>query len=164
MSRGLQVLMFIVFVGASFAAGAIGARFTAPATAPGGWYAALPKPSWTPPAWVFAPVWSTLYLLMGIAAWLVWRRAGGFRAAAAPLALFTMQLILNAGWSILFFGLRQVGFALVEILWLWLAILAALLAFWRVSPSAGALLLPYLLWVTYAATLNWGFWRIVRAE
>jgi benzodiazapine receptor len=159
MSRGRQIVMFLVFVLASFAAGGIGAVYSIPAVADGGWYETLPQPSWTPPNWVFGPVWNTLYALMGIAAWLVWRKAGGIRTAAVPLALFAIQLLLNAAWSAIFFGLHQVGFALVEITLLWLAILLTLISFWRVSALAGALLIPYLVWVSYALTLNWGIWR-----
>jgi benzodiazapine receptor len=152
------ILALILFIFASFAAGAIGSLFTAPAVQPGGWYGTLPKPPWTPPSWVFGPAWSTLYLLMGIAAWLVWRARGHARIAA-PMALFTIQLILNAAWSIVFFGQRQVGFSMVIIVLLWLAILLTLISFWRVNRVAGWLLVPYLAWVSYASTLNWGIWR-----
>lgn len=123
-----------------------------------GWYAALVKPSWTPPSWVFGPVWTTLYVLMGVAAWLVWRRFG-FAGAAVPLALFLTQLALNAAWSPLFFGLKMLGAAFADIILLWLAIAATLIAFWRVVPAAGWLLVPYLAWVTYATALNWAIWR-----
>lgn len=127
---------------------AFGAQF-----APGAWYASLAKPAWTPPPWVFAPVWSTLYTLMAVAAWLVWLRVG-IRSWA--LALFGAQLLLNALWSWLFFGLQRPVFGLVNLLVLLLLLAATTIAFFRVRPSAGWLLVPYLLWSGYAFTLNAG--------
>jgi tryptophan-rich sensory protein len=126
---------------------------------PGAWHAELVKPAWNPPNAVFAPVWILLYVLMGTAAWLVWRRADtpGRRTA---LALFLVQLALNGAWSWLFFGRHAIGAALVEILVLWLAILATLLAFRRISPAAAALLAPYLAWVTFASALTFAIWRL----
>lgn len=158
MRKDFSILTLILFILASFAAGAIGSLFTTPAVQPGGWYGTLPKPPWTPPSWVFGPVWSTLYLLMGIAAWRVWRERARVRVNV-PMALFTMQLLLNAAWSIVFFGQRQVGFAVVVIALLWLVILLTLVSFWRIHRVAGALLLPYLLWVSYASALNVAIWR-----
>ncbi|HEX8746647.1 MAG TPA: TspO/MBR family protein [Pyrinomonadaceae bacterium] len=140
-----------------FSAAGIGSLFTDPEI--GGWYARIEKPSWTPPNWVFGPVWSVLYLMMAVAAWLVWKEKG-FAGAAAPLALFGAQLVFNALWSILFFGMHRMGLALLDIILLWSAILATLLSFWRVSPAAGALMIPYLLWVTYASALNYSIWRV----
>ncbi|UCF79478.1 MAG: tryptophan-rich sensory protein [Candidatus Eiseniibacteriota bacterium] len=144
----------ILWLMAAMAAGWVGSRFM-----PGEWYAALAKPAWTPPNSVFAPVWTTLYALMGIAAWLVWRRAG-FAGAAVALGLFIVQLVLNALWSYLFFGLHQPGLAFIDIVVLWLVILATLIAFWRVHPVAGALMLPYLCWVGFATALNLQLWRL----
>jgi len=138
----------------SLAAGWFGSRY-----APGEWYASLVKPPWTPPSAVFAPVWTTLYVMMGVAAWLVWRRAG-FSGAALPLTLFVAQLILNALWSYIFFGRHLPGPAFIEIVALWLVILATLVSFWRVRPLAGALLLPYLFWVGFASGLNLQLWRL----
>jgi benzodiazapine receptor len=126
---------------------------------PGVWYASLVKPALTPPAWVFGPVWTLLYLMMGIAAWLVWRTQG-LTGALGPLGLFLVQLALNALWSYLFFGLKHPGLAFLDIVALWLAILATLVAFWRAYPAAGLLLLPYLLWVSFATYLNFQFWRL----
>lgn len=146
-----------MWVAICFAAAAVGARFTNPEIA--GWYSSIEKPSWTPPNWLFGPVWTTLYLMMAIAAWLVWRR-DGFAGAALPLSLFGLQLLLNALWSILFFGLHRPGAAFVEIVLLWLAILSTALLFWRASAWAALLLLPYLLWVTFAALLNFSIWRL----
>ncbi|MEI6503735.1 MAG: TspO/MBR family protein, partial [Armatimonadota bacterium] len=105
------------------------------------------------------PAWTLLYTLMAIAAWLVLRRAGQ-AAVTVPLLLFGVQLALNLAWSLLFFGARQPGWAMLDIGLLWLGIAATMLTFWRVSPVAGALFVPYLLWVTYASTLNWGIWRM----
>jgi len=133
-----------------FGAAAVGARFR-----PGAWYAALRKPAWNPPDWIFAPVWSVLYVLMAAAAWSVWRQAG----VAPQLGLFLLQLALNAAWTWLFFGLRRPGLALAEIAVLWLAIAATVVAFWSVRPLAGWLLIPYLAWVTFAGALNAALWR-----
>jgi benzodiazapine receptor len=146
---GLSLWIVITFLAAGF-----GAQFQ-----PGEWYAQLVKPSWTPPNWVFAPVWTVLYLLMAIAAWLVWRPQG-FAAARLALILFQVQLGLNALWSWLFFGQQRPGLAVIDITLLWLAILLTLLAFWRRDSFAGLLLLPYLAWVSYAAALNFAIWRL----
>lgn len=123
------------------------------------WYPQLARPSWTPPDWVFAPVWTVLYLIMAVAAWLVWQRAG-WPASRRPLALFLAQLALNTLWSVLFFGLRQPAWAFVENLVLGVAILATTVAFWRRSRVAGLLLVPYLAWVAFAAVLNFEFVRL----
>jgi tryptophan-rich sensory protein len=119
----------------------------------------LVQPALTPPGWVFGPVWTLLYIMMGVAAWLVWRRYG-LAGAFWPLGLFILQLGLNALWSYLFFGLKNPGLAFLDIVALWLAILATLIAFWHYYPPAGQLLLPYLLWVTFAVYLNLQFWRL----
>lgn len=137
-----------------FGAAAFGGLFM-----PGEWYASLKKPSWNPPGWVFGPVWTTLYLMMAVAAWLVWKR-GGFSTQRRALALFLVQLTLNAAWTPLFFGLHRPGLAFAEILLLWLAIAAALAAFRPVSRVAAWLLVPYLAWVSFAAFLNFTLWRL----
>src|SRR5690606_36375657 len=113
----------------------------------------LEKPSFNPPAWVFGPVWTILYLMMAVAAWLVWR-IGGWRPVALALVVFCAQLALNTLWSILFFGLQSPTVAAVEIVVLWLAILATILLFWKHQPVAALLLAPYLAWVSFAAVLN----------
>ncbi|MDX2472165.1 MAG: TspO/MBR family protein [Candidatus Krumholzibacteria bacterium] len=136
------------------AAGGVGSRFM-----PGEWHASLVKPSWNPPNTVFAPVWSTLYILMGIAAWLVWRKVG-FSGGRTVLGLFIAQLVLNSLWSYLFFGLHEPGIAFVEIVILWLVILVVTIGFWRISVPAGTLLLPYLCWVGFASLLNLQLWRL----
>jgi tryptophan-rich sensory protein len=144
----------ILWIGASMAAGGVGSQFM-----PGQWYASLVKPSWNPPSYVFAPVWTTLYILMGIAAWLVWRKVG-FPGAKLALGLFIAQLVLNSLWSYLFFGIHQPGWAFAEIVVLWSVILVVTAGFWRVSLPAGVLLLPYLLWVGFASVLNFHLWQL----
>lgn len=140
----------------SFAAGWIGSRYM-----PGEWYASLAKPSWNPPNTVFAPVWTLLYTLMAVAAWRVWRQAG-FTGAGPALGLFIVQLALNALWTYLFFGLHRPDLAFLDIAVLWLAILGTGILFWRTDPTAGALMLPYLAWVSFAACLNFALWQLNR--
>jgi len=123
---------------------------------PGEWYRSLNKPSWTPPPWVFGPAWTFLYLSMAVAAWGVWRRAGW----SSPLHWWLAQLVLNAVWTPLFFGLRQPGLAFAEIALLWLAVAISTAKFFPVVRWAGALMVPYLLWVTFAAALNFALWRM----
>jgi len=141
-------------------AGFIVITFCAPllsiGSVPGEWYAALIKPEWNPPAWVFGPAWTLLYTLMAVAAWLVWRRVGFSR----PLAFYFVQLVLNAVWTPIFFGAHQLGWALAEIVVLWSAILLTLLSFRCVSPAAGWLFVPYLAWVSFATFLNLTLWRL----
>jgi benzodiazapine receptor len=125
----------------------------------GEWYSRLNKPTWNPPSWVFGPAWTLLYLMMGVAAWLVWRE-GGWRAQRRALVLFLVQLVLNALWTPLFFGLHQPGLAFADIVLLWLTVALTAFVFWQVSRPAGLLLLPYLAWVTFAAVLNFTIWRM----
>ncbi|HSG28374.1 MAG TPA: TspO/MBR family protein [Candidatus Krumholzibacterium sp.] len=154
MSLNRNVPGLLLWLAASMAAGWIGSRFM-----PGEWYDSLIKPEWNPPDAVFAPVWTALYITMGIAAWLVWREKG-FSEATTPLALFIIQLALNALWSYLFFGIHQPMLAFCEIMVLWLMILLTTVTFWKVSVTAGVLLLPYLLWVSFASALNFQLWRL----
>lgn len=126
------------------------------------WYPTLVKPSFNPPSWVFGPVWTMLYLMMGIAAFLVWRKGLETAGVQGALSLFVVQLALNGLWSILFFGLQSPGWALAEIVVLWLAIVATLVAFWRLTAAAGWLLAPYLAWVSFAAVLNGSIWVLNR--
>ena len=151
-SVGLAVWVLICF-----AAAGLGGLVTAPNIP--NWYAQLAKPGWTPPGGVFGPVWTLLYLMMAVAAWLIWRPTG-LAGARLPLALFGVQLAFNSLWSILFFGLHNPGAAFVDIVLLWGAIVATLVAFWRRSRWAGGLLVPYLLWVSFAAALNFAIWRM----
>lgn len=124
-----------------------------------GWYSGLDKPPWTPPSWLFGPVWTVLYLMMAVAAWLVWRE-GGWRKQARALGLFLLQWLLNALWTPLFFGMHRVGLACIEIILLWLVLAATMTSFWRVRKVAGILLVPYLAWVTLATALNFSIWRL----
>lgn len=155
-SRQKQVVGFLAWLLATFVAAAIGAAASLRA---GAFYGQLVRPDWAPPAAIFGPVWTTLYLLMGISAWLVWR-VGGFGAARSALALFLVQLAFNALWTWLFFGWQLGAAAFAEILLLWLLVLATLLAFWRIKPLAGALLIPYLLWVSFATALSYAVWQL----
>ena len=123
------------------------------------WYPTLAKPDFTPDDGVFAPVWLTLYILMALAGWRVWRKEGLARAGGA-LTLFVIQLAFNMLWSIWFFGMQQIGLALIDIVLLWIAIAATIVAFWRIDVFAAVLLLPYLAWVSFAALLNFEIWRL----
>jgi uncharacterized protein YbjT (DUF2867 family)/tryptophan-rich sensory protein len=154
---GRQLANLLFFLVICFGAAGIGAALTAVSVRD--WYQTLSRPAWTPPDWVFGPVWTTLYFLMAIAAWLVWRRTG-WSAGRTALGLFALQLVLNVAWSGLFFTLRSPGFALVDIVLLWAAIAATLWSFGRVSTLAASLFVPYLLWVSYATALNWAIWKM----
>jgi translocator protein len=148
------VLGLIVWLAVCYGAAAVGAQFM-----PGAWYQELAKPAWTPPSWLFAPVWTVLYGMMAVAAWIVWRQQG---VAGAPAALssFVAQLLLNTLWSWLFFGTQRPDLAMLDIMALWIAILLTAGAFWGRSRVAALLLVPYLLWVSFAAALNWSIWRL----
>lgn len=152
-----DVLGLAVFLVLCLVVSGIGAAITA--TSVGTWYQALEKPSFNPPDWVFAPVWTTLYVLMAIAGWRVWRRAR-FKGARKALMVFAVQLALNLVWSLIFFGLQQIGLALVEIVILLLAIIATTVLFWRIDRWAGALFVPYVLWVAFATALNASLWLL----
>lgn len=123
------------------------------------WYPTLIKPSWTPSGSTIGLVWMIIYTSMAVAAWLVWRR-GGVLAERLPLGIYSMQLLLNAGWSAIFFGVRSPGLALLEIVGLWIMILTTSVTFWRVSKLAGALMIPYLTWAAFALVLNLWIWRL----
>jgi benzodiazapine receptor len=157
LSVSRQWLGLVAWLTVTFVAAGLGNWATMSSV--GDWYRQLARPAWTPPDWVFAPVWTALYLMMAVAAWLVWRQAG-FAAAKWPLALYLIQLALNTLWSVLFFGLQNPAWAAVEIVVLWLAILATLDAFWRRSVAAGLLLVPYAAWVAFAAALCFEFARL----
>lgn len=151
-----QALGLAGWLVASFITGAAGAVASVRAAS---FYGQLAQPAWSPPAWLFGPVWSVLYVLMGIAAWLVWRQHG-WRGASSALSLFVLQLCANALWTWLFFVWHQGALAFAEIVLLWLLIAATLLAFWRLHRLAALLLLPYLAWVSFAAALNLSLWRL----
>jgi translocator protein len=144
------VISCLAVLGAGFA----GSFFV---THSSGWYEALKKPVFTPPAWVFGPVWTVLYLLMGIALFLVWRKGVASAAGKTAIAAFILQMVLNVIWTPIFFGFKQPLIALGEIVMLWLAVITTILSFWKVSRPAGILLLPYIIWVSFAAILNAGF-------
>jgi tryptophan-rich sensory protein len=146
-------LVLLAFVGACFLAAMTGAIFR-----PGEWYERLAKPDWRPPNRLFAPVWSLLYLMIAVSGWLVWRRAG-FAGAAVPFAFYLAQLVLNAAWTPVFFGLHRIDLGFAVIVLLWLAIAATIGAFYSVDMIAAFLLLPYLAWVGFAAALNLSIWR-----
>lgn len=139
-------------------AGIIGSLFTAPNIP--GWYAGLVKPSLNPPSWVFAPVWTALFVLMGVSLFLLWREGTDRPPVRAALLVFGLQLVLNLLWSALFFGLQSPLLGLIEILVLWLAIVATILLAYRVSRPAAYLLVPYLVWVSFATYLTWAIWTL----
>jgi tryptophan-rich sensory protein len=149
----------IVSMGTCLLVGVSGSLVTA--TSVREWYPHIQKPSWTPPSAVFGPVWTVLFLLMGVSAWLIWRESVGSSRLTA-LLIFVTQLVLNGTWSVLFFGLRSPGWAVLEIVLLWSSIVATMIAFVRISRLAAGLLLPYLLWVSYAAALNGAIWSLNR--
>ena len=149
-----QYPALIVFVVLCFAAAGIGGFFP-----PDSWYASLNRPSYAPPNWVFGPVWTLLYVMMAVAGWLVWKSSGSVGKRFA-LTMFGIQLVLNAAWSVIFFGWHQPGWAFLEICMLWLAIATTVVSFKRRSSAAAVLLIPYLAWVSFAAVLNYGFWSL----
>lgn len=149
-------IKLILFVGVPLLAGAIGSYFTIPAVQ--GWYGTLLRPDIAPPNWLFGPVWTTLYILMGLAMFLVWKNRHNNSSYPIANKLFFVQLILNVLWSAIFFGARNLGGALIEILVLWMVILFTIISFSHFSKVAIYLMLPYILWVSFAAYLNWSFW------
>jgi tryptophan-rich sensory protein len=147
----LAVIVFIVMLAAG-----LGGFFTGRSVST--WYRTLSRPDWTPPNRLFGPVWTVLYLSMAVAAWMVWRR--GTPAATAAMAAFAVQLAINVAWSALFFGLRSPAAGLADIVLLWLAIVATIALFLRVSIPAGLIMVPYLAWVSFAGALNFAIWRM----
>lgn len=153
---GRSAIALLGWLALTFAASATGVFVST-----GGWYAGLAKPPWNPPSWLFGPVWTTLYVLMSVAAWLVWRE-GGWRAQKRALGLYLVQWALNALWTPIFFGMHRPGLAFAEILALDAAVLGTLIVFWRVRRLAGLLLAPYALWVLFATILNGVIWHLNR--
>lgn len=165
-----NTIKLIIAIVVSEFAGVVGAFFTTPAIQ-SGWYTTLARPALNPPAWVFGPVWTTLFALMGVATFLVWSsyakasedKKKGIKIA---LVLFGIQLVFNTLWSIIFFGstsltingLNNIGIALIEIVFLWVAILATIIAFAKISRPAAWLLVPYIIWVSFAVYLNYAIW------
>jgi len=147
-------ISLIVSVALAMAAAASGAVFK-----PGRWYQQLAKPSWRPPDWAFGPVWMVLYATMAVAAWLVYEKAG-FAGAGTALGIYLVHLLVNAGWSAVFFGLRSPGWGLIEVIGLWTSVLATIVAFLPIHMTAGLLLLPYLAWVSVATMLNYRIWQL----
>jgi translocator protein len=151
-----SVFVLLGFIAACFFAALTGALFR-----PGDWYERLAKPTWRPPNWLFAPVWTVLYFTIAISGWLVWREAG-FAGAALPLAIYALQLVLNAAWTPIFFGLHRPDLGFLDIVLVWLSIIATIALFFPIPAAAALLLLPYLAWVTFAAALNFAVWRLNR--
>ncbi|MFA6995067.1 MAG: TspO/MBR family protein [Patescibacteria group bacterium] len=149
-------LLAAIFI--SLLAGAIGSLFTIPAIST--WYATLAKPAFNPPNWVFAPVWTLLFILMGVSAFLIWREGLNNKNVRTALVLFIFQLIANIFWPMIFFGIHNTGLAFIEIISLWCAILATILAFYEISRISAYLLIPYIIWVTFAGFLNYSIWRL----
>lgn len=155
MSNFLKVIFFIVLCELI---GLVGSLFTFPSITT--WYATLVKPELAPPNWVFGPVWTALYAFMGIAAFLIWEKGTERREVRIALGIFVAQLILNTLWTIIFFGLHSPAGAFVEIVILWLTILATIITFGRISKPAAWLLIPYIAWVTFADYLNYSIWQL----
>jgi tryptophan-rich sensory protein len=155
-----DIFKLVICIVVCLAAGAIGSVFTRSAIPT--WYATLEKPPFSPPNWLFAPVWTLLYILMGIAAFLVWRKGLENRGVRIALIVFLIQLALNALWSVVFFGLESPLYGLIVISILWIAILVTIIKFFRISRVASVLMWPYLLWVTFAAVLNSSIWLLNR--
>lgn len=155
-SRAREALGLLGWLALTGAAAAAGAFASADA---GSFYRKLARPDWAPPAWLFAPVWTLLYVLMSIAAWLVWR-ARGWRGAPAALGVYTAQLAANALWTWLFFRWHRGAWAFLEIALLWVLIVATMALFWRVRRVAVALLLPYAIWATFASALTYAVWAL----
>jgi len=154
MTSAQLVFGAIGWLALTFGSAWLGSRFL-----PDEWYKNLKKPRWNPPNWIFAPVWSVLYLLMAFAAWLVWKQYG-WSGAPVALGVFVVQLLLNAAWTWTFFGLHRPNLALGDIVILWMAILLTLILFWKLVPLDGILLFPYLAWVSFATVLTWTIWRL----
>jgi translocator protein len=154
------MLKLVASLAAALAAALIGGLATGSSVAT--WYAALRKPAFAPPDWLFGPAWTVLYILMAMAAWVVWKRGLGTPGVGLALAVYLVQLVLNGAWSGLFFGLRSPLAGLLGIIALWLAILATIVLFFRVSTTAGILMLPYIAWVTFAAALNAAILKLNR--
>jgi tryptophan-rich sensory protein len=154
----INVFRFVAAIAVCQLAGLLGSLFTAPNIPT--WYASISKPAFTPPDWLFAPVWTVLFLLMGVALYFAWARGLERKGVRTALLVFGVQLILNVLWSLLFFGLQSPLYALVEIIILWLAVLATIVRFYGIERKAALLLVPYICWVGFAALLNYYVWML----
>jgi translocator protein len=154
--KGRQIIGLVTWLAVCYFAAAIGSAATIQA---GPFYTRLVRPEWAPPSGLFGPVWTILYALIGISAWLVWR-IGGFRASRTALTLFLVQLAVNAFWSWPFFYWHSGVLSFANIVLLWVLIVATLIVFWRIRPLAGVLLIPYLVWVSFASVLNYSVWQL----
>lgn len=153
-----NILKLIISVAIPVAAGAASGFFTS--TGLGSWYQSIIKPSWNPPGWVFGPVWTTLYIMMGIALYLVWKSGAASALKKTALTLFAIQLVLNFFWSFIFFNQQQIGWALVEIIAMWVTILLTIFSFSKINNTASWLLVPYISWVSFATILNYTIWKL----
>lgn len=160
MRNAVDIIKLIAAILICQAAGGIGAIATTSSI--GTWYATLNKPSFNPPNWVFGPVWTTLYALMGIAVWMVWSKGISNPTVRVAVILFAIQLLLNSLWTFIFFYFHQPGWAFVEIVLLWVAILLTIIWFFRISTAAGILMLPSIVWVSFASVLNFSLWWLNR--
>jgi translocator protein len=151
-------LAFVGFLAVCLLAGILGGAVTAQSISE--WYPLINKPSWNPPSWIFGPVWTTLYVLMAMAAWLVWRQGMRFSGVKLALILFFVQLALNALWPFVFFGAHEIGLAFLNIMLLWAVLALTISAFFSISMWAGLLMLPYIAWVSFAAFLNYTIWQL----
>lgn len=154
----INYVKLFIAVAASLMAGVVGSIFTAQSIPT--WYASLNKPSFNPPNWVFTPVWTTLYILMGLAAYLVWDKGWSRRDVRVALDLFGAQLVLNTVWSIIFFGLRNLFYAFIEIMILWVAVALTIKRFYDIDKRAAYLLIPYIFWISFASILNYFVWQM----
>lgn len=153
-NRSKDLLGLAFWVALTFSVAALASQFE-----PGEWYTNIAKPTWTPPGWVFGPVWSILYLSMGVSAWLIWRQRHKTKVYR-PLAFYIAQLAINGIWSWLFFGRQWIGLALIDLVALVILVAITVVMFLRVHRTAGLLLLPYLLWISFASALNFQIWRM----
>ena len=153
-----NIAKLVISITTPVAIGATAGFFTV--TGVDSWYQTIHKPSWNPPGWVFGPVWTTLYILMGIGLFLVWKPDAGNSIKKKAIILFAVQLMLNFFWSFIFFNQQQIGWAFMEIIVLWVMILATIFAFGKISKTAAWLLVPYISWVSFAAMLNYTIWRL----
>ncbi|MEO7394038.1 MAG: TspO/MBR family protein [Chitinophagaceae bacterium] len=153
-----NTVKLIISIAIPVGVGVLSGLFTTPEIS--GWYQTIVKPAWNPPNWIFGPVWTTLYLMMGIALYLIWKSDNDPIAKKTAITLFTLQLVFNFLWSFIFFNQHQIGWSLIEIIVLWIFILLTILAFAQVNKIAAWLLVPYISWVSFATILNYTIWKL----